>query len=143
MTPPIYCKPWETIANARLAAKQLKAEGVEYTAGDGTISKRMRVIWENAVATASSRARRGLAAMSPEKRAEISSKGGKRAHELGTAHQFTWAEACRAGRLGGEAIARDREHMAYIGLLGGRKRGENAAKRAAEGNLGGCADLST
>jgi len=37
---------------------------------------------------------RGFAAMSPEKRAEISSLGGKRAHEKGTAHKFD-AESAR------------------------------------------------
>lgn len=31
---------------------------------------------------------RGFAALSPERRAEISSLGGKRAHEKGTAHKF-------------------------------------------------------
>jgi general stress protein YciG len=86
---------------------------------------------------------RGFAAMSPEKRAAISSKGGKRAHEVGHAHEFTPTEARRAGRRGGEAVARDREHMAYIGLLGGRKRGENAVRKRQDENLGGCADLST
>ena len=45
---PIYRKPWETVANARLAVEQLRAEGVVYEQGDGTISKRMRQIWEEA-----------------------------------------------------------------------------------------------
>jgi general stress protein YciG len=68
--------------------------------------------------------------MTPERHAEISSKGGKRAHELGRAHRFTWAEACRAGRRGGETISQDREHMAQIGRNGGKIRGANAAKKA-------------
>ena len=75
---------------------------------------------------------RGFAAMSPEKRAAISSKGGKRAHEVGNAHEFTREEARRAGRLGGETVSMDRYHMAEIGANGGRTRGRNAAvKRAA------------
>ena len=87
---------------------------------------------------------RGFAAMTPERRVEISSKGGKRAHELGTAHEFTWATGAKAGRLGGQKVSVDREHMAEIGSKGGRKRGETAAKKAAEGEaFGGCADLST
>ncbi len=49
------------------------------------------------------RMRRGFAAMSPEKRAEIASKGGKAAHAKGTAHQFTTEEARAAGFKGGKA----------------------------------------
>jgi len=43
----------------------------------------------------------GFAAMSPEKKREIASKGGKAAHQLGTAHRWTSEEAQRAGRIGG------------------------------------------
>jgi uncharacterized protein len=78
------------------------------------------------------KARRGFAAMSRDQQAAISSKGGKAAHLMGKAHQFTYAEARRAGRMGGEAVARDREHMAEIGRRGGVKRGENAARKARE-----------
>ena len=49
------------------------------------------------------KARRGFAAMSPEKQREIASKGGKAAHERGTAHEFTTDEARIAGRKGGLA----------------------------------------
>lgn len=48
------------------------------------------------------KARRGFAAMSPEKQRQIASMGGKKAHEIGTAHQFTPAEAAVAGRKGGQ-----------------------------------------
>lgn len=41
---------------------------------------------------------RGFATMSPERRAEISSRGGKAAHERGTAHHFT-SETARAAAL--------------------------------------------
>jgi len=58
---------------------------------------------------------RGLAALSPEKRREIASKGGKAAHEYGKAHTFTPAEARAAGRKGGLTTSQDREHMAEIG----------------------------
>jgi len=47
--------------------------------------------------------RRGFAAMDPDKRREISSKGGIAAHKLGRAHQFTEEEARFAGRKGGRA----------------------------------------
>jgi uncharacterized protein len=43
----------------------------------------------------------GFAAMSPERRFEISQKAGKKAHELGKAHKFTPAEASAAGKKGG------------------------------------------
>lgn len=76
------------------------------------------------------KARRGFAAMSPAKRAAISSKGGKAAHIKGAAHQFTAEEARRAGRLGGEAVSRDRNHMAEIGARGGYLRGKRARMKA-------------
>ncbi len=45
--------------------------------------------------------RRGFASMDPEKQREIASKGGKAAHEKGTAHEFDSNEAREAGRKGG------------------------------------------
>ena len=44
---------------------------------------------------------RGFAAMDEQRRKEIASKGGKAAHEKGTAHEFTSEEAREAGRKGG------------------------------------------
>jgi general stress protein YciG len=46
--------------------------------------------------------RRGFASMSPERQREIASKGGRAAHEKGTAHEWTPEEARRAGRKGGQ-----------------------------------------
>src|SRR5687768_17979928 len=46
--------------------------------------------------------RRGFASMSPEKQREIASKGGRAAHEKGTAHEWTADEARAAGRKGGD-----------------------------------------
>jgi Stress-induced bacterial acidophilic repeat motif len=40
--------------------------------------------------------------MSPEKQREIASKGGRAAHEKGTAHEWTAEEARSAGRKGGQ-----------------------------------------
>jgi uncharacterized protein len=40
--------------------------------------------------------------MSPEKQREIASKGGRAAHEKGTAHEWTPEEARTAGRKGGQ-----------------------------------------
>jgi general stress protein YciG len=63
---------------------------------------------------------RGFASMDPDKQREIASKGGRAAHEKGTAHEFTPEEAREAGRKGGETVSRNREHMARIGREGGR-----------------------
>ena len=60
--------------------------------------------------------------MDAAKQREIASRGGKSAHAQGRAHVFTSDEARAAGRKGGEAVSRDRKHMAEIGRLGGLKR---------------------
>ncbi len=46
---------------------------------------------------------RGFAALTPERRREISSAGGRSAHRLGVAHQWNGVEAAIAGRKGGMA----------------------------------------
>ncbi len=56
------------------------------------------------------RKRRGFAAMDAEKQREIASKGGRAAHEKGTAHEFTPEEAREAGRKGGERSSSKRNH---------------------------------
>lgn len=48
---------------------------------------------------------RGFAALSPEKQREIASLGGRTAHAIGRAHQFTSDEAREAGRKGGMSRA--------------------------------------
>jgi general stress protein YciG len=68
---------------------------------------------------------RGFASMNPEKQREIASRGGKAAHAQGRAHEFTADEARAAGRKGGQAVSRDRDHMAMIGRQGGKRRGQN------------------
>lgn len=44
---------------------------------------------------------RGFAALSPEQRAEMASRGGKAAHQSGNAHEFNSLEARVAGAKGG------------------------------------------
>ena len=66
---------------------------------------------------------RGFASMDPERQREIASEGGRAAHEQGTAHEFDSEEARAAGRKGGEAVSRNREHMAEIGRKGGQASG--------------------
>ena len=52
----------------------------------------------DALIAAPARAKRGFAVLSPEKKREIASMGGKAAHEHGRAHRFTSEEARAAGK---------------------------------------------
>ena len=70
---------------------------------------------------------RGFASMDRQRQREIASQGGRAAHEKGTAHEFDSEEARRAGQRGGEAVSRDRQHMAEIGRKGGESRGNRGA----------------
>ena len=63
--------------------------------------------------------RRGFASMSEEKQRQIARAGGRAAHQQGTAHEFSSAEAREAGHKGGASVSRDRSHMAAIGRKGG------------------------
>ena len=67
--------------------------------------------------------------MDPARQREIASKGGRAAHEKGTAHEWSSDEARQAGRKGGVAVSQDRAHMAAIGREGGESR--SAAARQA------------
>ncbi len=71
---------------------------------------------------------RGFARMDPHQQREIARKGGKAAHKKGTAHEFTSDEARAAGKKGGVNVSLNREHMAAIGRLGG-KRGSGRRQR--------------
>ena len=75
-------------------------------------------------------ARRGFASMDRNKQREIASKGGKAAHEKGRAHEFTSDEAREAGRKGGQAVSRNRAHMAEIGRQGGLHRAGRGLRAA-------------
>ncbi len=74
--------------------------------------------------------RRGFASMSPEKQREIASKGGRAAHQKGTAHEWTSEEARSAGRKGGQ-ISR-----------GGRGRLVEGSTAGASGDMGQGPDRS-
>src|SRR5947209_17268512 len=82
---------------------------------------------------------RGFASMDDDKQREIASKGGKAAHDKGTAHEFTPEEAREAGRKGGAAVSQDREHMSDIGRKGGEaSRGGNQSESGnSSGQRGG------
>jgi uncharacterized protein len=72
---------------------------------------------------------RGFASMDAAKQREIASKGGRAAHQQGTAHEFTPEEAREAGRKGGLAVSRDRAHMSQIGREGGTARANRRASQ--------------
>jgi uncharacterized protein len=72
--------------------------------------------------------KRGFASMDAARQREIASKGGRAAHEKGTAHEFTPEEARAAGRKGGQsAHSRGTAHRftsdeaREAGRKGGRK----------------------
>jgi len=77
---------------------------------------------------------RGFASMDQEKQREIARKGGKAAHEKGTAHEFTSEEARAAGKKGGEAVSRNRAHMSAIGQRGGQQSAGGRRNRHGNGN---------
>ncbi len=77
------------------------------------------------------KAKRGFAAMDEATQRAIASKGGQAAHQKGTAHEFDSEEARRAGQKGGEAVSRNREHMAEIGRKGGESRQSTRGNRQA------------
>src|SRR3989338_6103402 len=75
---------------------------------------------------------RGFASMDEEEQRKIASKGGKAAHEKGTAHEFTSEEAREAGRKGGRSVSQDRDHMAAIGRRGGEHSHGGREREAGE-----------
>lgn len=72
---------------------------------------------DEAMTTSEGKQRRGFASMSPEKRHDIASKGGRAAHAKGTAHEWTPDEARSAGRKGAQASWGGRARPAMPGEL--------------------------
>ena len=77
--------------------------------------------------------RKGFASMTPERRSEIARQGGRTAHALGVAHEYTTESARAAGRVGGAKVSADRKYMSELGRRGGLKRAANAAERKERG----------
>jgi uncharacterized protein len=71
---------------------------------------------------------RGFASMDRAKQREIASKGGKAAHQKGTAHEWTSEEARDAGRKGG--IASHRRRREIQGPEGGQSAGGSEVQGA-------------
>jgi general stress protein YciG len=69
--------------------------------------------------------KRGFASMDEEKQRQIASKGGKAAHQKGTAHEFTSEEAAEVGRKGGQASGGRRRAASQDMSEKGRKGGQH------------------
>lgn len=72
---------------------------------------------------------RGFAAMDEGKQREIASKGGKAAHEKGTAHEFSSQQAAEAGSKGGKAAhakGTAHEFSSQEAAAAGRKGGQSS-----------------
>jgi hypothetical protein len=77
------------------------------------------------------KARRGFASMSTEKQREIASKGGRAAHQKGTAHEWTSEEARSAGRKGGQISRGGRGRLVESdGVAGIERSGEQPSEGA-------------
>ncbi len=75
---------------------------------------------------------RGFASMDRAKQREIASKGGKAAHQKGTAHEWTSEEARDAGRKGGLASHKRRREQ----LMTGSGAGEEAVGMSSMSSMG-------
>jgi uncharacterized protein len=81
---------------------------------------------------------RGFASMDRSKQREIASKGGKAAHQKGTAHEWTSEEAREAGRKGGMASHRRKQEQQGVPASGA----ENTGGSMSEPMIGGDDDQS-
>jgi uncharacterized protein len=75
---------------------------------------------------------RGFASMDRAKQRDIASKGGKAAHQKGTAHEWTSEEARDAGRKGGLASHKRRREQMLAGG-GGNDMSDTAGGGNSEG----------
>jgi|SRR5262245_3173508 len=95
---------------------------------------------------------RGFASMDRTKQREIASKGGKAAHQKGTAHEWTSEEAREAGRKGGMASHRRKQQEQQTqssseavanenpsGMIGEQHRGDQRSETPHD--LGGRRDV--
>ena len=78
---------------------------------------------------------RGFASMDRSKQREIASKGGKAAHQKGTAHEWTSEEAREAGRKGGMASHRRKQQQGGEPGSGGQSMIENPRDTGERGGV--------
>jgi uncharacterized protein len=87
---------------------------------------------------------RGFASMDRAKQREIASKGGKAAHQKGTAHEWTSEEARDAGRKGGIASHQRRREQSSTPSDGDREVSMNRNEGGSDmssGRTGGSNEL--
>lgn len=85
----------------------------------------------------SGRSLRGFASMDKEKQRSIASKGGRAAHEKGTAHEFDSSEASMAAKKGherGTAHEFTPEEARVAGRKGGLARAQNRVTQGTGSN---------
>jgi len=75
---------------------------------------------------------RGFASMDRAKQREIASKGGKAAHQKGTAHEWTSEEARDAGRKGGIASHQRRREQSSTAASGDREVSMNRSESGSD-----------
>jgi general stress protein YciG len=83
--------------------------------------------------------------MDRSKQREIASKGGKAAHQKGTAHEWTSEEAREAGRKGGMASHRRKQEQQQPGeqsTMGGSPEGDQMVASSSEDIIGDDSDLA-
>ena len=108
-------------SSARKSASTRSASRGRSTSSSRRSSSRSSTRRSSTARRTSGKSRRGFAGMSDERQRQIASQGGRAAHRQGTAHEFSTSEARQAGQKGGEAVSRDRRHMAEIGRRGGER----------------------
>ena len=96
---------------------------------------------ESQVQETAVRSLRGFASMDKTKQRAIASKGGRAAHEKGTAHEFSSDEASHAAKMGherGTAHEFTSEEARIAGRKGGLARAQNRMRQSqANGNGNG------
>jgi general stress protein YciG len=78
--------------------------------------------------------KRGFGSMDEEKQREIASKGGKAAHEEGTAHEFDSEEASEAGSKGGKMQGKENNPGNFANDT---EKAREAGKKGGENSNGG------
>jgi general stress protein YciG len=73
--------------------------------------------------------KQGFAPMDPEKHKAIASMGGRAAHQLGVAHEFTSEEAKAAGAKGGKAAKNRYRFTSEAARAASRKALQKRAKK--------------
>jgi hypothetical protein len=84
---------------------------------------------------------RGFASMDRAKQREIASKGGKAAHQKGTAHEWTSEEARDAGRKGGIASHQRRREQASPSSNGDQEVSMDRSESGLESERGSTVEM--